>query len=108
MSEILTKAGLSTPRQRLVEAMQRIAFGRIEQLHIRDGDPVFEPPPRIVQEIKIGGEGDPRAPITGCGFALKKQVVELFQHLAQLGNGTIEAIEVRHGLPSRITLERGQ
>ncbi len=108
MSELLTKANLSVPRRKLVETMQRIAFGRIEQLHIRDGDPVFEPPPRIVQEIKIGGDGGSRPEVAGSDFVLKKQIVELFQHLAQFDNGTIEAIEVRYGLPCRITLEREQ
>jgi hypothetical protein len=108
VSEILTKAGLSTPRQKLVEAMQRIAFGRIEQLHIREGDPVFEPPPRLVQEIKISGDGEVQPEVAGSDFVLKKQIVELFQRLAQLRNGVIEAIEVRHGLPCRITLQREQ
>lgn len=108
MSELLTKAGLSAPRQRLVEAMQRIAFGRIEQLHVRNGDPVFEPPPRIVQEIKIGADGEPEPGSLTSDFALKKHVVELFQHLAQVRNGKIEAIEVKHGLPFRIILERKQ
>lgn len=32
--------------------MQEINFGRIERLIIRDGQPVLDPAPRIIRDIK--------------------------------------------------------
>jgi hypothetical protein len=97
-----TKAALTPGQRRLVELMQQLNFGRIEDLAVRDGDPVFDPPPWVVREVKFGGENGPRPESGTADFLLKTQVVELFQHFDRVGNGTIEAIEVKHGLPFRM------
>jgi hypothetical protein len=83
--------------------MQRIVFGRIEGLAVRNGEPVLNPRPRIVRDIKLGSDSAP-APAKD-DFQLKNQVTELLEHLEQLGTGTVECLEVRHGLPFRLTLE---
>jgi hypothetical protein len=104
MKTDLAKAALSVPRQRLVELMQTINFGRIEDLAVRGGNPVFDPPPRIVREVKFGGENGPRPEQAAADFLLKAQVVELFQQFEQIGDGVIESIDVKHGLPFRMTV----
>ena len=87
--------------------MQRINFGRIEGLSIRRGEPVFEPAPRIIQDIKIcGGENGPMAEVARDDFALKSQVVEMFEHLSRLDEGSVAVIHVQHGLPCRLTIEQ--
>lgn len=98
----VAKASLPEPRKRLIELMQSINFGRVEGLAIRAGDPVLDPLPRVVREIKFGGENGPRPELGASDFVLKSQVVELFRFFDQLGNGTIDAIEVKHGLPFRM------
>ena len=72
---------------------------------VESGEPVFDPPPRIVREVKFGGENGPRPELRAGDFALKTQVVELFEHLDRLGDGTLERLEVKHGLPFRMTVE---
>ena len=69
----LTKAALSEPRRRLVELMQSINFGRIEDLIVVGGDPVLDPLPRMVQEIKFGGENGPRPELDAniCALPLR-------------------------------------
>ena len=104
MNQHIAKSSLSAPRRRLVEAMQHINFGKIE-IQLRDAEPLFEPPPRIIQEVKIGSQNEPQQPPTGSDFLLKSQVVELLRHLERIGTGKI-AIEVRYGLPARIIFER--
>ena len=105
MNDQMTKASLSAPRRRLLETMQRLNFGRIEDLEIRNGDPVFNPAPRIMQDIKLGGENGPRPELIASDFVLKSQVAEFFDHLSRLGNGSIETIEVKHGLPFKLVME---
>ena len=101
-----TKASLSGARKRLLETMQRLNFGRIENLAVRAGEPAFDPAPKIVRDIKIGGENGPRPELDRDDFALKTQVAELFDHLTQLGDGSIAMIEVKHGLPFRLVVEQ--
>jgi len=85
--------------------MQRINFGRIEGLSVRRGQPVLDPPPRVVREIKFGGENGPRPEATKQDFELKALVRDLFAHLEAMGNGVVRCIEIKHGLPFRMTVE---
>ena len=105
MNDPMTKASLSAPRRRLLETMQRLNFGRIEDLEIRGGDPVFTPAPRLVQDIKLGGDNGPRPELANADFVLKSQVGEFFDHLSRLGDGSVESIEVKHGLPFKLVVE---
>lgn len=101
-----TKSALSGARRRLLETMQRLNFGRIENLAVHAGEPAFDPAPKIVQDIKIGGENGPRPELARDDFALKSQVAELFDHLNRVGDGTVAVIEVKHGLPFRLVIEQ--
>ncbi len=92
----LTPAG-----RHLVQLMQRLNFGRIENLVVRDGDPVLTPAPELVREVKFGGDNGPRPEVSDADFALKDQVIDLIESLSSLGNGRVELLEVKHGLPFR-------
>jgi len=105
MAEVATKASLSPQGQRLVELMGRLNYGRFERLLVRSGEPVFDPPPRVVREVKLGGENGPRPEAAKTDFALKAEVRELFARLEELGDGTVLSLEVKHGLPFRMTVE---
>ena len=105
MNANLKKQNLSLARQQLIELMQRINYGRIEGLPVRRGEPVMDPPPRIVREIKFSGENGPRPESTKADFALKAQVRDLFAQLEALGDGVIPCVEIQRGLPFRMTVE---
>jgi hypothetical protein len=106
MKNISTKASLSDPQRRLLQAMQRLNFGRIEGLKIYNGQPVFHPAPRVIQDIKIGGENGPRPELNIDDFALKSAVIEFFDHLERIDNGTLESIEVKYGMPFKLVIEQ--
>ena len=76
----IPKRDVSLDHANLIEMMQRINFGRIEQLPIRNGRPVIIPRPKVIREVKFGGENGPRPEIDISDFLLKSQVVELFAH----------------------------
>lgn len=104
---MLTKSSLSTPQKRLLETMQRTNFGRIEGLTIRHGQPTFDPPPRIVKDVKLGAaDNNPRPELNASDFTLKREHIELFENLRLVGDGKVEAIEIKSGLPFRITVEQ--
>lgn len=93
----------SPARQNLLTLISLIGFGRIENLTIRSGQPVLDPRPRITRERLLGardeGASDHTAR-TGC----KPHVRELLAELDRIGEGVIDCLEVRHGLPFRITV----
>lgn len=99
-----SKAHLPEPRRRLLELMQRIGFGRIEQLDIRSGDPVVEPLPPTIREILFGGENGPRPELSMPDYRLKSQVVALFAEFDRLGDGMIDVLVIKYGLPFRMEI----
>ena len=94
-----TQLALSPARRRLIELLQTLNFGRLEQLQIRGGEPVFDPMPRIVREYKFGGENGSRPETGRADYALKTQIRDLLQLLDVLGDGTLAVLSVKHGLP---------
>ena len=100
-----TKSSLSHNQMQLLELMQRINYGRIEGLRISHGEPLLNPSPRIVKEIKFGGSNGPRREATKVDFTLKNQMRDLFAQLEIYGTGVIPCIEVQSGLPFRMTIE---
>jgi hypothetical protein len=99
---LLSKKNLSASRAALLELMQYICFGRIEELTVRDGEPILHPRPAIVREIKLAGENGPRREHDAADFLLKQQVVELFAFFDGLRDGNIDVLEIKHGLPFRM------
>ncbi len=106
-----TLSKLSPARRQLVALMRHVDFGRIENLLVLKGEPVLDPAPRVVREIKLDAEPGSR-PGGGSGggggtedFALKHQVVAMLRRLDELGNGRVELMEVKHGLPFRMNVE---
>ncbi len=104
-SVVRTRQALAGDAQRLVALMQRIRFGRIERLRVVNGAPTFEPMPRIVREVKLGGERAAEALGRTSDFTLKQAVVDLLTELKVISDGVVALIEVRHGLPCRLVLE---
>jgi len=101
----VTLTSLSPARKRLVRLMQQISFGRIEGLEIRDGEPVFEPKPRVIREVKFGHRDDPRRERDLDDFALKEQVLDMFKQIEAVGWGMIASLEVKAGLPFLMRVE---
>ncbi|MBU1701015.1 MAG: hypothetical protein KJ970_13915 [Candidatus Eisenbacteria bacterium] len=69
-----------------------------------NGEPVLDPPPRVVREIRLGRAGP--GPAKGKDdFLLKKQVIDLFDEMTRVDNGQIERIDIQGGLPFRVFVE---
>jgi hypothetical protein len=102
--ELLNKSSISLQRQFLIETLQRINFGRLDHLRFKAGEPTLDESTRIVREYKFAGENGGRAEAAKVDFALKKQVIELFRYFDDRGDGVIETLEVKHGLPFRVVV----
>jgi hypothetical protein len=105
LNQPITKSSLTPGLARLIELLQTLNFGRIEALTIRGGQPAFDPPPRVIQKLKMGGDNTPRPEMGYADFRLKDGVIELLELIARLHDGEIRSIEVRCGLPVSAEVE---
>jgi hypothetical protein len=94
---------LSSSGKLLVSTMRHVQFGRFEGIRIRDGEPVWNPPPKLVRVAKIGFSGDPKVP-EASDWVLKSAVRELFREFAALQNGTIDRVVFHRGLPCLVEI----
>ena len=106
MTDEVTKAALTPARRRLVEMMQEINFGRIEGLEVRNGEPLFDPPPLAVRQVVFGKKNGPNDSRAQDGYALKKKVAELFEVFDRETYRVLELV-IDDGLPVRMTVADG-
>jgi hypothetical protein len=79
--------------------MRECQFGRIENLVVRNGQPVLTRDFKVVRVARLGRDAtDAKTPIRN-EFELKESVRDLFDELKRLRNGTVIKLEFRHGLP---------
>ena len=90
---------LSAPQLSLLEIMREHQFGRIENMSVRNGQPILDPNVKVVRIARLGGGRAGRSSFAGNEFELKRPVPALFEELARLQNGTVISLEFRHGLP---------
>lgn len=92
-------ARLSPGRQRLVALMHELGYGRIGNLRVRDGEPVFDPSPTIKRVYQFGKETTARAAAGGISLALKRKVQELLEVMDKERSLDIEELKIEDGLP---------
>ena len=102
---MLRFSDLSSSRKALVRLFQKLNFGQIQNLSLRNGEPVFALPPLVLFDIKLDNDEGPRPELNLADFALCDEIRRLVARLDELNNGRIERIEVRGGLPRRVVIE---
>jgi hypothetical protein len=106
MPQPTNKSDLCEPERQLVDLLRDLDFGRIQELQIRDDKPVLDPPPRVIATLSMKAESFAPEEARLGDFALKQPVVLLLLLIRQIGEGKILIIEVRHGLPVSVEVER--
>jgi hypothetical protein len=84
--------------------MYCIYNGRIEMLPFQNGEPVFDPPPLIVWDVMLAHQGERRPLGNYEDYVLKRQVVRLCERLQRHKNGVVRILEVKDGLPFRVSI----
>jgi hypothetical protein len=96
---------LSAPRQVLIRLCQRLGFGSIRGLEVRDREPIFGPEAEVVFDLKLDRDDVPRPEQDLSDFLICDEIRRLFSMLDDFVNGTIEQIEVRTGVPRRVFIK---
>lgn len=97
---------LSAPRHALVRLCQSIDYGQILDLHVRDREPVFNPAPTLLLDIKLDAECGGRPEAEMADFTLCNEVCRLLDRIDELGEGRFDRVEVRAGIPRRVMIQR--
>ncbi len=93
-----SSASLSPGLRRLLERIWLMGYGVVRGLHVRAGEPLFDPPPEFVRAIRLTDAPQPRRSTSG-EFSLSAEQIALKRELDALGDGIIDVIKVHEGLP---------
>jgi hypothetical protein len=85
--------------------MQKRNFCTVLELLVVNGEPVLDPKPRIILQIRLSQYTGPRPEMGIADFALSKEHVAFFEFLDRFGNGTVAKLEVRDGKPVWMEVE---
>jgi hypothetical protein len=99
---VLYFSELHVSRQKLIRLCQATNFGSIQHLTIIDGQPTFSPPPVVVVELKLDSDDERRPEVDLDDFLVRSEFQRLLNWLDHFGNGMIEGIDVRAGIPRRL------
>ena len=104
LSKPLRFSDLSSARQALVRLCQGVNFGQILDLQVGNAQPIWNPGPTILSEVRLDIEETPRPEGALSDFKLSSEIQRLMRQLDQLKDGRVEKIEVRGGIPRRLIL----
>jgi len=106
MQGYLHKSALSPAWVHVLELMQKINFGRLQDILIRNGEPDLARGVLAVRTIKLDGDNDARRETAIKDYQLRSETVGLIRHLVAMESGLVKKVEIRHGLPVLIEVEQ--
>ena len=80
-------------------------YGEFQGVQVRDGEPIFDPAPVVMTDVKLDKTEDTRAELELRDFELRGEVLRLMHRLDELSNGVIQRVEVRAGIPRRVVFQ---
>jgi hypothetical protein len=105
MSSPLRFSDLSHARQTLLRLCQSINHGSIENLRVEHAEPIFEPAPAVLKDVKLDSDEGTRPELSLENFVVGDEAGRLMNHLDEMDRGILRRVEVRAGIPRRIVIE---
>lgn len=93
---------ITEAQKRLLQLMQEVHYGRVENLVICNGEPVMGLPVKALRDVKLSGECCRKPIIADREYLNKPQVVEMLRQFKRLGDGVVQLVEIHDGLPFRM------
>jgi hypothetical protein len=94
---------LSGPRQALIRRCQRLGFGTLRNIEVRDREPTFGAT-EVIIDLKLDSDNAPRPEQNLSNFLVCDEIRRLFSMLDDFVNATVD-IEVRTGVPRRVFIK---
>jgi len=80
-------------------------WGVIQSFDIRDSEPLLNPPPAVLIDVKLDSDEEARTELDLTEFVLRDEICRLMDWFDILKNARIERIEIRAGIPRRMVFE---
>jgi len=84
-------------RQHLIQTIRGLDNGFIENLHVEDGEPLFDPLPSVVKTIAVDSGTDPTPARADGDDALEEPIERLFRLFDQYGSLRVIRLDVQDG-----------
>ena len=88
------------------ELVRDTRFGTIEHIRVSGGRPVIDANTEVCTEYRLSGVEPGVEMMTEDQYVSKPQVRAMFERFRAVGDGIIECLEVRDGLPFKMTVRR--
>lgn len=93
---------ISEAQKRLLQLMQEVHYGKVEDIVISSGEPVMGLPVKVLRDVKLSGESGRKTIFADRDYLDKPQVVEMLRQFRRLGDGIVQLVEIHDGLPFRM------
>ena len=70
-----------------------------------DGEPTFNPPPAVLVDVKLDQDEGPRPELELVEFEICHELRRLLSQIDRIENGKVARLEIRGGIPRRVTFE---
>jgi len=97
---------MTNAERELIRLIRQTQFGCISNIKLAAGQPVLDANTSVSIEFKLSGTEPTREVLSDQDYARKPQVRTLFERFRTLSNGTVECLDVRDGLPFKMTIKR--
>jgi len=90
MSKPLRFSDLSPARQTLLRLCQNVDHGSIEDLNVERGEPVFDPAPVLLKDVKLDSDEGPMPELALTDFVVSIEILRLmtlFDEMKSAVNG---------------------
>lgn len=89
----------------VVQLCLDLQYGRIERLHVRDGELVLDPMPKVIRTVKFSDPTTKRSASTLAEVLSKPQTQAFIREISRMMSGCIQRLEVRDGQPCFMEVE---
>ena len=96
---------MTNAERELIRLIRKTQFGSISNIKLAGGQPVLDSDTSVSVEFRLSGLEPTREVISESEYLKKPQVRTLFERFRTTGSGTIECIDVRDGLPFKMTVK---
>lgn len=97
---------VTNAERELIRLIRQTQFGCISNIKLSAGQPIFDGNTSVSIEFKLSGLEPTKEVLSEQDYLNKPQVRTLFERFRTLGNGIIECLDVRDGLPFKVTIKR--
>jgi hypothetical protein len=98
---------ISAPRQALIRLFQSTNYGCLHDLIIQGKEPILSGPyPVVLADVRLDVEERSRDEQSLSDFVLCAEFRRLLSMLDEIADGEISRIEIRAGVPRRLTIRK--